>query len=65
MSQVMFDLVPLVLMMVVRVALVRVPVVRVSVLVRVAEPKPWRGTIVINIQDIKVLLVVLGKPEIT
>ena len=53
------------LMMVVRVALVRVPVVMVSVLVRVAEPKPWRGTIVINIQDIKVLLVVLKKPLIT
>ena len=53
------------LMMVVRVALMRVPIVMVSVLVGVAEPKPWRGTIVINIQDIKVLLVVLGKPEIT
>ena len=36
------------LMMVVRVTLVRVPIVMVSVLVRVAEPKPWRGTIVIN-----------------
>ena len=36
------------LMMVVRVALVRVPVVMVSVLVRVAEPKPWRENILIN-----------------
>ena len=40
------------LMMVVRVTLVRVPIVMVSVLVRVAEPEPWQGTIVINIQDI-------------